>query len=46
MPASDQEDVKQLKKGISNLGGGALQNPLGETGGEVADGLTSPFTGR
>lgn len=46
MPASDQEDVQQLKKGISNFGGGALQNPLGEQGGEIGDSLTSGFTGR
>ncbi|KAL6159557.1 hypothetical protein ACJQWK_06030 [Exserohilum turcicum] len=46
IPASDQEDVKNVKKGISNLAGGATQNPLGEQAGEAADTLTSPFTGR
>ncbi|KAF2705343.1 hypothetical protein K504DRAFT_388432 [Pleomassaria siparia CBS 279.74] len=46
IPASDQEDVKQLKKGLGNAVGGALSNPLGEAGGEAADTLTSPFTGR
>jgi hypothetical protein len=46
IPASDQEDVKDLKSTLSNLGGGALQNPLGEKGGDLADDLTSPFTGR
>ncbi|KAF1942644.1 hypothetical protein EJ02DRAFT_345110 [Clathrospora elynae] len=30
IPSSDQEDIKQLKKGISNLAGGAMQNPIGE----------------
>ena len=46
VPASDQENVKSLKKGVSNLAGGAMQNPLGEQTGEAADTLTSPFTGR
>ncbi|OAL55902.1 hypothetical protein IQ07DRAFT_595549 [Pyrenochaeta sp. DS3sAY3a] len=46
IPSSDQEDVKQLKKGISGLAGGAVNNPIGEQTGEAADKLTSPFTGR
>jgi hypothetical protein len=46
IPESDQQDVKDLKKGISNAVGGGLQNPLGEQGGELADKITSPFTGR
>ena len=46
VPASDQEDVKNLKKGLGNLAGGAMQNPLGENAGEAADSLTSPLTGR
>jgi hypothetical protein len=46
LPEGDQEDVKNLKKGLGNLGGGAVQNPLGEKGGDIADDLTSPFTGR
>ncbi|KNG46563.1 hypothetical protein DDE82_001346 [Stemphylium lycopersici] len=46
IPSSDQEDVKNLKKGISNLAGGATQNPVGEQAGEAADTLTSPLTGR
>lgn len=29
LPASDQEDVREVKKGVGNLAGGALQNPLG-----------------
>ncbi|CAN9206425.1 unnamed protein product [Alternaria alternata] len=45
-PTSDQEDVKNLKQGISNLAGGAMQNPIGEQAGETADRLTSPLTGR
>jgi hypothetical protein len=45
-PASDQENVKQLKKGLGDTVGGVLNNPLGETGGEAADNLTSPLTGR
>jgi hypothetical protein len=46
VPASDQENVKSLKKGVSNLAGGAMQNPLGEQAGEAADTFTSPLTGR
>ncbi|KAF4556059.1 Hypothetical protein D9617_2g060260 [Elsinoe fawcettii] len=46
VPASDQQDVKDLKKGISNVAGGALQNPLGKQAGETTDRLTSPLTGR
>ncbi|KAF2650144.1 hypothetical protein K491DRAFT_609372 [Lophiostoma macrostomum CBS 122681] len=46
VPASDQEDVKDLKKGLGNLAGGAFQNPIGENAGEAADSLTSPLTGR
>ncbi|KAF9699512.1 hypothetical protein EKO04_002196 [Ascochyta lentis] len=46
LPTSDQTDPLQLKKGVSNLAGGAAQNPLGEATGEAADSLTSPFTGR
>ncbi|KAF2187630.1 hypothetical protein K469DRAFT_568569 [Zopfia rhizophila CBS 207.26] len=45
IPASDQEDVKQFKKGLGNAVGGGLSNPLGETTGEAADDLTKPFTG-
>jgi hypothetical protein len=43
---SEQKDVKNLKKGLGNLAGETLQNPIGEAGGELADTLTSPFTGR
>ncbi|KAF2151685.1 hypothetical protein K461DRAFT_279169 [Myriangium duriaei CBS 260.36] len=46
LPASDQEDVKELQKGLGNALGGTLQNPLGKFAGDTADGLTSPFTGR
>ncbi|KAL6712091.1 hypothetical protein ACN47E_003134 [Coniothyrium glycines] len=46
IPTSDQEDIKQLKKGIGNLVGGASNNPIGEQAGETADKLTSPLTGR
>ncbi|KAF1997636.1 hypothetical protein P154DRAFT_440689 [Amniculicola lignicola CBS 123094] len=46
IPASDQEDVKQLKKGLGNAVGGGMNNPLGEAGGETLDSVTSPFTGR
>ncbi|KAJ4992155.1 hypothetical protein SVAN01_02476 [Stagonosporopsis vannaccii] len=46
IPTSDQTDPLQLKKGVSNIAGGATQNPLGEVAGEAADSLTSPFTGR
>ncbi|EUC36611.1 hypothetical protein COCCADRAFT_33966 [Bipolaris zeicola 26-R-13] len=30
VPASDQENIKSLKKGLGNIAGGATQNPLGE----------------
>jgi hypothetical protein len=30
VPASDQEDVKELKKGLGNAVGGGMQNPLGK----------------
>jgi len=46
IPASDQEDVKELKKGLSDFAGKGTQNPIGEEGGELADKLTSPLTGR
>lgn len=46
IPSSDQEDVKNLKKGLGNAVGGIVNNPIGETGGETADRLTSPLTGR
>ncbi|QDS67773.1 hypothetical protein FKW77_006432 [Venturia effusa] len=46
IPASDQKDVKELKNTLGNIGGGAMQNPIGEEGGELADKITSPLTGR
>jgi hypothetical protein len=46
LPASDQEDVKQLKKGLGNALGGALKNPLGDKAGDAADDASKPFTGR
>ncbi|KAK7540607.1 uncharacterized protein J3D65DRAFT_615854 [Phyllosticta citribraziliensis] len=46
MPASDQEDIKNIRNGVGNLAGGSLNNPLGETAGNAADDITSPFTGR
>ncbi|EON64202.1 hypothetical protein W97_03432 [Coniosporium apollinis CBS 100218] len=46
LPASDQEDIKDLKKGLGNALGGGLQNPLGKTVGDVGDDLTRDFTGR
>ncbi|KAF2675084.1 hypothetical protein BT63DRAFT_474749 [Microthyrium microscopicum] len=46
IPEADQQDVKDLKKGLNNITGGATNNRLGEEGGELADKLTSPFTGR
>ncbi|KAF2118180.1 hypothetical protein BDV96DRAFT_684850 [Lophiotrema nucula] len=36
VPASDQEDVQELKKGLGNAVGGGLNNPLGDTTGEFA----------
>ncbi|TID16429.1 hypothetical protein E6O75_ATG11547 [Venturia nashicola] len=46
IPASDQKEVKELKNNLGDVGGGVMQNPIGEEGGELADKLTSPFTGR
>lgn len=46
IPASDQQDVKDLKKGLGNALGGSLQNPLGKEVGNAGDQLTSPLTGR
>jgi hypothetical protein len=46
LPASDQKDISELKSGVGNLVGGALQNPLGKEAGQVGDSLTSPLTGR
>jgi hypothetical protein len=46
IPASDQEDVKNLKKSLGNAVGGVSNNPLGEQAGETTDRLTAPFTGR
>ena len=45
MPASDQKDVKDFKKGLGNVGGG-LNNPIGEKIGDLGDDLTKDFTGR
>ncbi|KAG9526569.1 hypothetical protein KCU71_g1180, partial [Aureobasidium melanogenum] len=46
LPASDQKDVNNIKSGVGNLVGGALQNPLGKEVGQAGDTLTSPLTGR
>ncbi|KAF2750791.1 hypothetical protein M011DRAFT_474289 [Sporormia fimetaria CBS 119925] len=46
IPTSDQKDVNNLKKGLGNAVGGLTNNPIGEAGGETADRLTSPLTGR
>ncbi|KAL1585460.1 hypothetical protein WHR41_05730 [Cladosporium halotolerans] len=46
IPASDQEDVREVKKGVGNAVGGALQNPLGGLAGDTADEVTKPLTGR
>ncbi|GAM85381.1 hypothetical protein ANO11243_033880 [Dothideomycetidae sp. 11243] len=46
LPASDQEDVKGLQKGLGNALGGTMQNPLGKFAGDTADDLTIPLTGR
>lgn len=42
IPASDQKDVNELKKGVGNAAGGVLQNPLG---GFVRSSKNSLFTG-
>jgi hypothetical protein len=46
MPASDQEDVKNLKKGLGNIAGDSVNNPLGKFAGDTGDDATRPFTGR
>ena len=46
IPTSDQENLKQVKKGLGNFTGGAVNNPLGEQAGEGLDKFTSPLTGR
>jgi len=46
IPVSDQEDVKDFKKSLGNALGDGLQNPIGEKGGDLADDVTRPFTGR
>ncbi|KAK5120415.1 hypothetical protein LTR85_006354 [Meristemomyces frigidus] len=46
VPASDQEEVKELQKGLGNSLGGSLQNPLGKFAGNTADDATKDFTGR
>ncbi|CAK4031388.1 hypothetical protein B0A55_01704 [Lecanosticta acicola] len=46
VPDSEQEDVKEFKKSLGNVAGGALQNPLGKTAGNTADDATKVFTGR
>ncbi|KAF2146671.1 uncharacterized protein K452DRAFT_282848 [Aplosporella prunicola CBS 121167] len=46
LPASDQKDVKEVKKGLGNLAGGSLQNPVGKFAGDTADEATRPLTGR
>ncbi|KAK0836672.1 hypothetical protein LTR03_013462 [Friedmanniomyces endolithicus] len=40
MPASDQQ------KGLGNIMGGSMQNPLGKFTGNTADDMTKEFTGR
>ncbi|GIZ43417.1 hypothetical protein CKM354_000664500 [Cercospora kikuchii] len=45
-PAGDVKEFKDVKKGLGNLGGEALKNPLGKTLGETGDEATRPFTGR
>ncbi|KAK4550040.1 hypothetical protein LTR36_003007 [Oleoguttula mirabilis] len=46
VPASDQEDIKELQKGLGNVAGGGLQNPLGKFAGNLGDDATKDFTGR
>jgi len=46
MPESDQQNVEDAKKGLGNVLGGSLQNPLGEKTGDLGDDLTKDFTGR
>ncbi|TKA82269.1 hypothetical protein B0A55_01704 [Friedmanniomyces simplex] len=46
VPASDQQDVKELQKGLGNVLGGGMQNPLGKFAGNSADDATKDFTGR
>lgn len=42
VPASDQEDVKQVKQGLGNALGGSMQNPLGKAVGPPATPVRRP----
>jgi hypothetical protein len=46
MPEADQQDIKNLKSGLSNIAGAATRNRAGDKAGETGDGLTKSFTGR
>lgn len=46
VPASDQKEIKEARKGVANLAGGTVNNPLGKFAGDAADDATRPFTGR
>lgn len=46
VPDSDQQELEELKGGLSDAAGGALQNPLGKFAGDAADDATRPATGR
>jgi len=46
IPDSDQKDLKDVKKGVSDTAGFAMQNPLGKEAGQTADDVSAPLTGR
>ncbi|KAI5366179.1 hypothetical protein Slin15195_G077020 [Septoria linicola] len=45
-PGGSSQELKDVKKGLGDVGGSVLQNPLGETVGETGDEATRPLTGR
>jgi len=40
------QNVKDFQKGLGNIMGGSMQNPLGKFTGNTADDVTKEFTGR
>ena len=41
-----EQEINELRDGISNTAGGALQNPIGKLAGNTADDASRPVTGR
>ncbi|KAF2836374.1 hypothetical protein M501DRAFT_940103 [Patellaria atrata CBS 101060] len=45
VPDSDMQNVKDLKRGVGNIAGGSLNNPLGSAVGDAGDDATARFRG-